>query len=179
MVLSLTVLSYVYFSFIYLLNMSEWEHLIKVLQYLYRVLSLVSSIAHARWSKQFNTLTLGRVAKASPFPEVFAKGPSKLVEQVFFCLSHRVTMAWGPLHRECQEFQGICTQDGMVTPEINVLARSPISHPLHCELTVSRMKDVGVKLSWPVICFEPHQCDQYLHCQNTDIDFHTPLIPLH
>ena len=44
--------------------------------YLYRVLSLVSSVAHARWSKQLNTLTLVRVAKASAFPEVFAKVPS-------------------------------------------------------------------------------------------------------
>ena len=35
MVLWLTILSYVSFSFIFLLNMSEWKHLIKVLQHLY------------------------------------------------------------------------------------------------------------------------------------------------
>ena len=44
--------------------------------HLYRVLSLVSSITHAMWFKQLNTLTVGSVAKASPFPEVFAKVPS-------------------------------------------------------------------------------------------------------
>ena len=48
----------------------------KAFIHLYRVLFLVSSIAHAMWSKQLNTLTLGRVAEASPFTEVFAKVPS-------------------------------------------------------------------------------------------------------
>ena len=38
---------------------------------------------------------------------------------------------------------------------------------------------MGLKLSWPVIYFKPHQCDQYLHYQGSDVDFCTPLIPLH
>ena len=40
-------------------------------------------------------------------------------------------------------------------------------------------RDLGLKLLWLVISFEPHACDQYLCCQNTDVNFHTPLIPLH
>ena len=40
-------------------------------------------------------------------------------------------------------------------------------------------REVGLKLLWPVISFDPHWCDQYLCCQNTNIDFYTPLIPLH
>ena len=40
-------------------------------------------------------------------------------------------------------------------------------------------RDVGLKLSWPVIFFEPQWCDQHHCCQKTNVDFHTPLIPLH
>ena len=40
-------------------------------------------------------------------------------------------------------------------------------------------REVELKLSWQVISFEPYQCDQYLHNQNTEFDFHTPLIHLH
>ena len=39
--------------------------------HLYRVLFLVSSFAHSRWFLKLNTLTLGKVAKASAFPEGF------------------------------------------------------------------------------------------------------------
>ena len=52
------------------MKMAEQNHLIKS-QHLYRVFFLVSSVVHARWFHQLNTLTLGRVAKASPFPEGF------------------------------------------------------------------------------------------------------------
>ena len=40
-------------------------------------------------------------------------------------------------------------------------------------------REVGLRLLWPVISFKPHWCDQYLPLQNADIDFCTPLIPLH
>ena len=79
MMIGLTILSYVSFSFTFLLNIIRTEILNKsslTFIHLYRVLSLVSSVTHARWSKQLNTLTLGRVAKASLFPEVFIKVPS-------------------------------------------------------------------------------------------------------
>ena len=49
-------------------------------------------------------------------------------------------MAWGPLHGECQEFHGICVQDGIVTPKIEAKASTPVSHPLCCELAVSRIR---------------------------------------
>ena len=68
MVLWLTILSYALFSFTFLLNMGKWKNAIKVFN-IYTFIQgffLVSSVAHARWSKQLNTLTLGRVAKASP-----------------------------------------------------------------------------------------------------------------
>ena len=40
-------------------------------------------------------------------------------------------------------------------------------------------REVGLRLSWPVISFMFHWCDQYLCFQNANIDFHTPLVPLH
>ena len=54
------------------------ESLNKMLTFihLYRVLFLVSSIAHSRWFQHLNTPTLGRVAKASPFQKVFTRVPS-------------------------------------------------------------------------------------------------------
>ena len=58
-----------------------------------------------------------------------------------------------------------------------------LAPPFHTPKTMSLQsldwREVGLKLSWPVISFESHQCDQYLHYENTDVDFHTPLIPLH
>ena len=58
--------------------MGEWKHSIKFLSFihLYRVLILMSGVTHARWSKQLNTLALGRVAEAIPLPEGFANVPS-------------------------------------------------------------------------------------------------------
>ena len=88
-------------------------------------------------------------------------------------------MAWGPLHGKCQEFHGICIQDRMVTPKINAWTSTSISHPPCCELVISRMNRGGVKKSWSVMSFKPHQCDKYLHHQNTEVEFHAPLIPLH
>ena len=40
-------------------------------------------------------------------------------------------------------------------------------------------REVGLKLSWPFICFYSHWYDQYLCCQNTDVDFQSSLIPLY
>ena len=37
----------------------------------------------------------------------------------------------------------------------------------------------GWVLSWSVISFKYHQCDQYLHCHSANIDSLTPLVPLH
>ena len=54
-------------------------------------------------------------------------------------------MAWGPLVGECQVFHGICIQDGIITPKIDAWASTPISHPLCCELAVSRMKRGGIE----------------------------------
>ena len=57
-------------------------------------------------------------------------------------------MVWGPLHGECQEFHEICIQDKVVTPKA-------MHGPAHTFYT-----------------------PQYLHHQNTNTDFNTP-IPLH
>ena len=87
-------------------------------------------------------------------------------------------MAWGLLCRECQEFHGICIQDRIVTPKIEVWASAPISHPLFCGLAVSRMKRGGIEkvmvnhvqasLVWSILCF-----------QNAIMDIHTLPVPLH
>ena len=52
--------------------------------------------------------------------------PRYLIEQGF---SPSVLMAWGPLHGECQEFDGICIQDGIITPKMDAWASAPMSHP--------------------------------------------------
>ena len=57
-------------------------------------------------------------------------------------------------------------------------------HPISCPPRVIGLqyldwREVGLKLLWLVISFGPHLCNQYLHCQNTNVDFHTSLIPLH
>ena len=66
-----------------------------------------------------NSLTWSHwgLTSASPFPGVFAKVPRWLVEQDFSLIS-RVSMAWGLLHGECEEFHGICVQDRIVIPKI-------------------------------------------------------------
>ena len=46
-------------------------------------------------------------------------------------------------------------------------------------LTFLDQREVGLKVPWLVISFKLYPCDQYACGQNTDIDFHTPLIPLH
>ena len=88
-------------------------------------------------------------------------------------------MVWGPLCGECQEFHDIYIQDKFVTPKINAWASTPIPHPHVVSLQCLEWREVGMKLSWLVISFKPHQCDQYLYHQNADIDFYTPPIPLH
>ena len=72
MVLWLTILFYVLFFFI-VYKMSEWKHLIKI-QHLYRVLSLVSSVAHARCLNSLTHLHW-ELAEANPFTRVFAMVP--------------------------------------------------------------------------------------------------------
>ena len=64
-------------------------------------------------------------------------------------------------------------------PEIDVQASSPISCPKVMSLQSLEWREVGLSLLWPAISYRPHQCDQYLCCQNIDVDFHTPLVPLH
>ena len=58
-----------------------------------------------------------------------------------------------------------------------------LAPPLHAPQIMSLQpldqREVGLKLPWPVVSFEPHWCDQYLYHQNTNIDIHTPLTPLH
>ena len=95
-----------------------------------------------------------------------------LKSRIFYPFS-RVTVVWGPLHGECQECHGICIQDEVVTLKIDAWASAPFPYPMYYELAMSRMKRGGV------ISYRPHWCDQYLHCWNTNIDFHTPSIPLH
>ena len=73
------------FLFSVLLNLSEWKHLIKILQHLYIYtefcfLCQVSLMLGGLNALTLNTLALGRVAKASPFPGVFTKVQSQLVE---------------------------------------------------------------------------------------------------
>ena len=56
-------------------------------------------------------------------------------------------------------------------------------HPFHAPHFVSlqslEWREVGLKLLWLVVSFQPHWCDQYLPCQNANIDFHTPPITIH
>ena len=57
------------------------------------------------------------------------------------------------------------------------------AHPFHTPHVVSlqslEWREVGLKLLWPVISFNPHWCDQHLYCKNAIIDFYIPPIPLH
>ena len=62
-----------------------------------------------------------------------------------FCLFDRVTMALSSLYGECQEFHGICIQEGIGTLKIDAGANAPVSHPLYCELAISRIKRCGVE----------------------------------
>ena len=50
----------------------------------------------------------------------------------------------------------------------------PFHAPRIMSLQSLDQEEVGLKLLWPVISFDPHWCDQYLHWQNTNVDFHTP-----
>ena len=56
-------------------------------------------------------------------------------------------------------------------------------HPFHAPqvmtLKALEQREVGLKLWRLVISIKPHQYDHYLYPQNADIDFHTPLVPLH
>ena len=58
-----------------------------------------------------------------------------------------------------------------------------LAHPFHNPHVVSLQflvwREVGLKKSWLVMSFKPHQCDQNLHLWNTYVDIHTPLVPLH
>ena len=40
-------------------------------------------------------------------------------------------------------------------------------------------REVGLSIWWSVVSYWPHQCDQYLHCQNTNVDLLTLPVPLH
>ena len=74
---------------------------------------------------------------------------------------------------------GICLEDEMNAPEIDAWASAPISHPQIMSLQSLAQREVGLWALWPVVSFKPHRCDQYFHLQNTCVDFHTHLIPLH
>ena len=57
---------------------------------------------------------------------------------------------------------------------------APLFHtPRVISLQSLDQREVGMKHLWSVVSFKTNQCDQYLHCQNTDVDFHTPLVPLY
>ena len=75
MVLWLTILSYFLFFSIFnkYIRSEMLSKSFSTLIHLYSILSFVSSITHARWSKQLNTLALGRVAKASPSPGILLR----------------------------------------------------------------------------------------------------------
>ena len=68
-------------------------------------------------------------------------------------------MAWGPLPGECQEFHGICIQDGMVTQKNDAWASAPISYSHVVRLQCLEWREVGLKKLWSVMSFEPHQYD--------------------
>ena len=173
MVLWFTALFYVFFFFIVYI-LSEWKHLIKV-QHLYiftEFCLLCQVVAHARWSKQLNMLTL------SPFPGVFVT-VHKIACRAGISLISRVTMAWGPQHGICHAFHGIYVQDRIVSPEINAQASVPISHSCVVSLQSLEWREVGLKESWLVMSFKPHWYDQYLHLQNAGVDVDTPLMSLH
>ena len=58
-----------------------------------------------------------------------------------------------------------------------------LAPPFHAPTVMSLQsldwREVRLKLLWPVVSFEPHWCGQYLCHQNTNADFHIPLIPVH
>ena len=62
-----------------------------------------------------------------------------------------------------------------VTPKIDAWASAPVPHPHVVTLQSLEWREVGLKLSWLVISFRPHQCDQHLCHQNANVDFYTPL----
>ena len=56
-----------------------------------------------------------------------------------------------------------------------------LAHPFHtpcCELAFSSTKRGWIEEVMVDHVFQPHLCGQYLCLQNTDVDVHTPLVPL-
>ena len=47
------------------------------------------------------------------------------------------------------------------------------------ELAISRLKKGELSLSWPAISYRPHWCDQYLYCQNANVDSCTHSLSLY
>ena len=55
----------------------------------------------------------------------------------------------------------------------------PFHTPKVMSLQFLEWREVGLSLLWLAVSSKPHQCDQYLCCQNTGTDSLTSLVPLH
>ena len=98
-------LSYVFLRIF--IKMSKLNHLIKVLQCLYIYIKFYSLCQAFLTPGGFNSSTLscwGGWPKSVHLPVVFTKVLNWLVEHDSSTHLSRVTLVWGPLHGECQEF---------------------------------------------------------------------------
>ena len=115
----------------------------------------------------------------SHFPQVFTVS-SKLAFRAGFCLPiQQGILHRGPCVGDARSSHSISIWDEIVIPKIDAWASAPFHTPRVMSLQSLDQREVGLKLSWLAVSFEPHWCDQYLCHQYTDTDSHTPLIPLH
>ena len=143
MALWLAILSYVLF----LLNMWEQKHLIKVLQHLNSDTEFCLFCQALFMLDGLNSLTLLHLGWwLKPVPsQGFSQRFQVSLESRGFLSIWLGNNGMGPLVWEMLEFHGICIQEGIVTPRINAWASAPISHTPCWKLAISRMKRGGVE----------------------------------
>ena len=125
-----------------------------------------------RWNQWLNTSTLERVACASSLP---CRG-SRLAFRACFYPFGRVKMVWGPLPGTLMA--SVLRKRWSPQKSMHRLVL-PFHSPRFMTLQSLAWREVGLRLSRPGVSFKPNQCDQYLCLQNSDVDFCTPLVPLH
>ena len=115
----------------------------------------------------------------SHLPQAYTESSKLTFRAGFFYPFNRVTLVGVPCVGDARSSHGISVQDNIATPKTDAWASIPISPPRIMNLQSVNQREVKLKLPWPFVSFEPHQCDQYFCHQNTNVDFHTLLIPLH
>ena len=81
--------------------------------------------------------------------------------------------------RDTSNSCSISVKDESVTQKSMRRLVLPLPTPKVMSLQSPQWREVGLSLSWPVVSYWPHWCDQYLHPWNTNVDSLKPLGPLH